>query len=151
MRYLITLLLALSLTSCGTYVMQSSKPQISHVLAVTTAGDTINMPIEEFKRKVEPNYYDNWRFYYNSQWYWGNNWFYGLNDPYWRWRMYQYYYNRPNIYTPKPRVQINGRRGNSNQNIQYNTPRSNNTRSSITPRVPNNNTNLRRDNSNRKN
>jgi hypothetical protein len=162
MKNFILLLILVSFTSCGTYYVQTKRPQISHVLAVTSEGDTINMPIEEFRRKVEPNYYNDWRFYYNSQWYWGNNWFYGLNDPYWRWRIYRNYYNRPKVYTPtppqRPRVQINGRRGSSNQDRQYYTPpninnrsRSNTTRPETKPRVPTNNTRSKRGNSNKRN
>lgn len=153
MRYYILILLTLILTSCGSYTIVSNKqPEIKTLLAVTSAGDTIQVSTDYLYREFNQNPYNysNWRFYWDNSWYWGNAWFYNY-DPYWRYRVYRYnpYRVNPRIrvpnqntvplpprYTPRrvestsprgrrtPQVQPN--RGRSNTQIRkpnYNTPR----------------------------
>ena len=64
MRYLILLLLALSLTSCGVYqVSTTPKVKITKVLTVTSTGDTLAVPIKQFQRYNYNNIFDNYNFF----------------------------------------------------------------------------------------
>jgi len=93
MRKLCVLALVfVSLTSCGTYTV--ARYEVENVLAVTKAGDTIQVPISEFKRQYNYNTFSDWQFYYgNNNWYyWSdwrlryptyNTWYNGWYRPYW--------------------------------------------------------------------
>src|SRR6056300_880442 len=93
MRKLCVLALVfVSLTSCGTYTV--ARYEVENVLAVTKAGDTIQVPISEFKRQYNYNTFSDWQFYYgnNSWYYWSdwrlryptyNTWYNGWYRPYW--------------------------------------------------------------------
>ena len=147
MRYILILFIFITLSSCGTYQIQTTKrPNIESVLAVTSEGDTIQVSTDYLLREFRDNspQYNNWRFYWDNSWYWGNGWFNNY-DPYWNWRISRYrpyrinpiirvpqrttptlplrYRNRTN--TPN-RVESNvrGRRGNTS-NVQPNRGRSN--------------------------
>lgn len=71
MRILIILLL---IVSCGTY---TPKPTIKHVLAVTSEGDTLLLPIDKIRptiyRSVYPLYGRNWDSYYYNGWQYNTN------------------------------------------------------------------------------
>lgn len=107
----------LSLVSCKSYVGIDNSPQT--VLAVTSAGDTVQVPISQFRSNYYDNYYNNWQFYY------GNNWWY-WNDIYLRYPRYSYFYNR--VYVPyyrvytrplvpiRPRIQVNSSNVRVNRN-----------------------------------
>ena len=70
MRYIITLLLALSLTSCGVYqVSTTPKVKITKVLTITATGDTLAVPIKQFQKYNYNTVFDNYRF--NSSLNWG--------------------------------------------------------------------------------
>jgi len=168
MRYIITLLLALSLTSCGVYqVSTTPKVKITKVLTITATGDTLAVPIKQFQKYNYNTVFDNYRFNSNLNWgYWNYPYYgYGWNSLYrpnsW---YYRDFYYKPPVYNyslelpikpQKPRVYINGRRGsnniivtpnrvrnnnnsNSNNNIKINPPRDNNN-TRIYLRPPNNN------------
>ena len=71
MRILIILLL---IVSCGTY---TPKPTIKHVLAVTSEGDTLLLPIDRIRpniyRSIYPIYGRNWDSYYYNRWQYNTN------------------------------------------------------------------------------
>ena len=101
---LITLILCSLLSSCGTYQIHSvrKQPEIKSILAITSAGDTIQVSTDYLYREFNQNPYNysNWRFYWDNSWYWGNGW-YNLYDPYWRLRI-----NRYNPYNLNPRIRV---------------------------------------------
>ena len=120
----------ISLTSCSSY--QVARYEIESVLAVTKAGDTIQVPISELRREYNYNTFSDWQFYYgNNLWY---NWYdWRLRYPTWNMWYYDWYrpygrtiryYNQPTpryiprreVPQPRPRVQINGRRNETNTN-----------------------------------
>ena len=70
MRFIICLILIL-IIGCGTY---TPKPTIKHVLAVTSEGDTLLLPID----KIRPNIYQSIYPLYAREWnpYYYNNWRY---------------------------------------------------------------------------
>jgi hypothetical protein len=73
MRLLICLILIL-IIGCGTY---TPKPTIKHVLAVTSEGDTLLLPID----KIRPNIYQSIYPLYAREWnpYYYNGWRYNTN------------------------------------------------------------------------
>ena len=134
MRYILILLTIITLTSCGTYQLQSvrKQPEIKSVLAVTSEGDTIQVSTDYLTREFRNNspQYNNWRFYWDNSWYWGNGW-YNLYDPYWRLRVYRYnpYRVNPRIRVPQ-RVEVPQRyrpRPNTPNRVESATPRGSNT------------------------
>jgi len=156
MRYIIILLSVLLLSSCGVYQIQTIKrPQITHVLGITSQGDTIQVSVNDIKRQLDINTgsYSNWRFYYDNSWYWGTGWYWnpyynGYFNP--RPRLdYRFYRNNPNRNynfnpiipkkndDPKIRVPIRGPRG-SNNFIEPNRGRNNNSPRVVPPRGNNN-------------
>lgn len=160
MRYLILLLLALSLTSCGVYqVSTTPKVQITKILTITSTGDTLAVPIKQFQKYNYNNIFDNYRFNYSWNWnYWNYPYYgYGWNSLYrpnsW---YYRDFYYRPPVYNyslelplkpQKPRVYVNGRRGSNNIIVTPNRVRNNNnSRSNF-----NDNTNIRQVNPNSNN
>ena len=70
MRIFICIIL-MSIIGCGTY---TPKPIIKHVLAVTSEGDTLLLPID----KIRPNIYQSIYPLYAREWnpYYYNNWRY---------------------------------------------------------------------------
>lgn len=154
MRYILVLLLALLLTSCGSYKIQQRGPEITHVLAITKEGDTLKVPIQELQRDLTPDYYNGYRFYWNNSWWLYNDWYwnYWYQNPRWFYPRYEITIPRNRVrvqtprYTPRPnRVesatprgsrtpQAQPNRGRSNQQPrqpQYNRP----TRTQTTPNV----------------
>jgi hypothetical protein len=105
MRYFFIILSVLLLTSCGSYRIQKRQPEISHLLALTTEGDTIKVPIQELQRDLTPDYYSGYRFYWNNSW-----WLY--NDWYWN-----YYYQNPRWFYPRTQIIV------PNNRIRVQTPR----------------------------
>tara|TARA_R110001632_G_scaffold24423_1_gene68178 strand:- start:43 stop:384 length:342 start_codon:yes stop_codon:yes gene_type:complete len=71
MRILIILLFIIS---CGTY---TPKPTIKHVLAVTSEGDTLLLPIDRIRpniyRSIYPLYGRNFNSYYYNGWEYNTN------------------------------------------------------------------------------
>lgn len=138
-RFFTFLLVFISLTSCGTYTV--ARYDIESVLAVTKSGDTIQVPLSELKKEYNYSTFSDWQFYYgNNNWYlwsdwrlryptysmWYNDWY----RPYWY--RQRYYYQPKTRYIPrrdvpqKPRVQINGRRNETNTNRPRSTQPSQN-------------------------
>ena len=129
MRYILLLLALITLNSCGSYSIVTRQPDISHVMAITTKGDTIRVPIQEFQRRITPEYYNGWNIYWNNSWWMYNDWYwnYWYGNP----RLFQQRYfiqtPRPRVSTPRyqPRVQpqrnqirtpqVQPNRGRSNQ------------------------------------
>lgn len=96
-KILLFLLILPFFISCGVYEM-SSQPRITHILAINSVGETVNIPINTIILRNDPYFYTNWRFYWGNQWYWGYNWWNQVYDPYWRPRLHRYYRNyRPNL------------------------------------------------------
>ena len=127
-RLSILALVFVTMTSCSSYTV--ARYEIENVLAVTKAGDTIQVPLSELKRQYNYNTFSDWQFYYgNNLWY---NWYdWRLRYPTWNMWYYDWYrpygrtigyYNQPKTrYVPRrevpqtrPRVQINGRRNETN-------------------------------------
>lgn len=93
---------------------------ITHVIGINDAGDTIQVPIRELRREFrndfQSNQYNNWQFYWGNNWYWGNIWYpyYFLPHQYqysyryhywdsWYWRRNQVIINQPRqIQPPRP-------------------------------------------------
>tara|TARA_R110002020_G_scaffold118645_2_gene271094 strand:- start:189 stop:536 length:348 start_codon:yes stop_codon:yes gene_type:complete len=71
MRVILVLLFVIS---CGTY---TPKPTIKHVLAVTSEGDTLLLPIDKIRpniyRSIYPLYGRNWDSYYYNGWQYNTN------------------------------------------------------------------------------
>jgi len=153
MRYIFIILSALILTSCGSYRIQTRQPQISHVLAVTTEGDTLKVPIQSLQRNLTPDYYSGYRFYWNNSWWLYNDWYwnYYYQNPRWFYPRTQIVVprNRVRVQTPRytpqkqirvprqpqrrtPQVQPNRGRSNQTRQPQYVRPR---TRTQTTPNV----------------
>ena len=105
MKNLLLLLIILLVSSCTSYTrLQSAR--VTHVLAITESGDTIQVPMRELRREFQPDYYNNWQFYWGNNWYWGNVWYPHHFSPY----QYRYWDNwywprTPIIINPTPRVQ----------------------------------------------
>lgn len=153
MRYFFIILSVLLFTSCGSYRIETRQPQISHVLALTTEGDTIKVPIQELQRDLTPDYYNGYRFYWNNSWWLYNDWYwnYYYQNPRWFYPRTQIIIprNRVKVSTPRyiprhfdnrsetplrnPQVQPN--RGRSNQTRQPQYVRPSNTRTQTTPNV----------------
>lgn len=85
MKYICSIgILFVSLVSCGTYQYSSNGKQVKSVLAITEAGDTVNVPYRDFVRE-RYSFYP--RYQWNNNWYW-NNWMYDrwrYPEFYWRW------------------------------------------------------------------
>ena len=68
------LLILFFIVSCGTY---TPKPTIKHVLAVTSEGDTLLLPIDRIRpniyRSIYPLYGRNWDSYYYNGWQYNTN------------------------------------------------------------------------------
>jgi len=86
-KYLLLLLLILTLTSCSSYQVNDNR--IASILAVTEKGDTISVPYRKF---LTDRYTEYTRFNWNNNWYW-NNWRYD-----WQWRNNYWYYGQLDYY-----------------------------------------------------
>ena len=68
------LLILFFIVSCGTY---TPRPTIKHVLAVTSEGDTLLLPIDRIRpniyRSIYPLYGRNWDSYYYNRWQYNSN------------------------------------------------------------------------------
>jgi hypothetical protein len=68
------LLILFFIVSCGTY---TPKPTIKHVLAVTSEGDTLLLPIDKIRpniyRSIYPLYGRSWNSYYYNGWQYNTN------------------------------------------------------------------------------
>lgn len=104
MRYFIILLLSIVITSCGSYRFQQRGPEITHVLALTSEGDTLKVPIQDLQRKLTPDYYDGYRFYWNNSWWLYSDWYWNYWYPNPRLYSPRYYIQRPKVVTPQPRT-----------------------------------------------
>ena len=142
MRYLFTILSVILLTSCGSYRIQVREPQISNVLAITTEGDTIQVPIQALQRNLTPDYYSGYRFYWNNSWWMYNDWYwnYYYQNPRWFYPRYQIRVPnyRPKVSTPRYTPQRQPRRVEVPRQSQRRTPQvqPNRGRSNQTPRQP---------------
>lgn len=101
MKRLIAIIFLLFFTSCSSYLYNGKeKIEVTHVLALTSTGDTLKIPIDKIRPNVYYNvigydYYRPYR-YYNPYYY--NN--------------YNYHYNSGGrTYTPPPN---NNNKGNDN-------------------------------------
>lgn len=119
MRFILLILSFVLLSSCGSYRIQQRGPEITHVLALTKEGDTLKVPIEEFQRKLTPDYYDGYRFYWNNSWWLYNDWYwnYWYQNPQWFYPRTQIVVprNRTRVQTPRYTPQVQPNRGRSNQ------------------------------------
>lgn len=101
MRYIFILISVLLLSSCGSYQIQVRQPEISHVLAITKEGDTIQVPIEALQRNLTPDTFTGYRFYWNNSLWMYNDWYwnYWYNNPQW-------FHPRFQVRTPRNRVRV---------------------------------------------
>ena len=88
-QWLSTGLFALLFISCISYYPSSYK--VESVLAVTSKGDTIQMPLSQLRREYNYDTFNNWQFYYGNNWWLWNDWRY-------RYPSYNLWYN--NWYNP---------------------------------------------------
>jgi len=130
-QWLSTGIFALLFVSCISYYPASYRAE--SILAVTKAGDTIQLPISELRRQYNFNTYSDWQFYYgNNSWYYWSDW--RLRYP-----SYSIWYNdwyRPYWYQSRPYVQPQTRyiprrevpqtRPNQPQRSRVTTPRGSN-------------------------
>lgn len=124
MRYLV-ILLAFLITGCVSYYPASYR--VESVLAVTSKGDTIQMPLSQIKRQYDYNTYSNWQFYYGNNWWLWNNWPYRYSTPYYNWNRFSYVPRRP---ATRPQTQPQRRP----QRPRVATPRG--SKPNYTPRPP---------------
>jgi hypothetical protein len=125
MKNLLILLSVVLLSSCSSYTRIQGE-RVTHVLAITENGDTIQVPMNQLRREVQPDYYNNWQFYWGNNWYWGNVWYPHYFSPY-RYRYWDdWYWRNPRVYTPvPPRRESNIRREQiSPRRVTPSTPRS---------------------------
>src|SRR6056300_185487 len=108
-------LIFVSLTSCSTY--QVARYEVENILAVTKAGDTIQVPISEFRRQYNYDTYSNWQFYYGNSWWYWNDWRYRYPN-YNLWRYYDHtptrFHFRPQTQPQRQIARIKGRRNETN-------------------------------------
>jgi hypothetical protein len=125
MRYILTILSVLLLTSCLSYRIETRQPELRNVLGVTTEGDTIQVPMDYFGDRVTPQYnYDIEYFFWRDSW-----WLYNQNFHSNRW----WWYNQP-VWIGRPNNIFIPRYNSPRQRPQrYQSPTRNNPRS--TPRV----------------
>ena len=101
---MVLIILMGALSSCSPYMYRGKQVVVTHVLALTEAGDTIKIPINQIKPNVTYNVlgydyyrpYTSWRPYYN--------------DPYYH----------PNTYTPRYRPS-NSNNSTSNYSLPSNS------------------------------
>lgn len=101
MKRLLIVVLLLGLSSCGSYRIQQSRPEVSHILAITNQGDTIQVPIEEFQRRLTPQDYSGWNIYWNNSWWMYNDWYWNYWNPNPRWFTPRYQIYRPRVVVPQ--------------------------------------------------
>ena len=124
-QWLSTGLFVLLLTSCGSFTHTSYR--VESVLAVTSKGDTIQMPLSQIRRQYDYNTYSNWQFYYGNNWWFWNTWPYRYSTPYYNWNRFTYVPRRP---ATRPQTQPQRRP----QRARVATPRG--SRPNYTPRTP---------------
>jgi len=101
-HFVILILASILLVGCVTY-RQPTIPKVISVLAITSEGDTIQVPTDYLERefRTNPGTYSNWRFQWDNTWYWGNGWF-NYYNPYWY--NPRFYYPQRQIIIQRPRV-----------------------------------------------
>jgi hypothetical protein len=116
MKNILLIFLIVLVSSCTSYTRLQGN-RVTHVLAITQTGDTVQVPMNQLRREFEPTYYNNWQFYWGNNWYWGNVWYpyyfspyrHGYwNDWYWR-RQPVMVYPTPNRVAPPRREHIPSR------------------------------------------
>ena len=112
-------------SSCVSYYPASYR--VESVLAVTSKGDTIQMPLSQIRKQYDYNTYSNWQFYYGNNWWLWNNWPYRYSTPYYNWNRFSYVPRRP---ATRPQIQPQRRP----QRSRVTTPRG--SRPNYTPRPP---------------
>tara|TARA_R110001592_G_scaffold301175_1_gene572535 strand:+ start:466 stop:882 length:417 start_codon:yes stop_codon:yes gene_type:complete len=103
MKKIIIIALTLVLTSCGSTYDLSTDYRIKSILTITEAGDTLAVPVRDFKfrildrRIIELIDRDPFRYQYRQNWFNGNYNSYPIPN-------YNrgYNYNKPNLLKPKP-------------------------------------------------
>ena len=103
MKKIIIIALTLVLTSCGSTYDLSTDYRIKSILTITEAGDTLAVPVRDFKfrildrRIIELIDRDPFRYQYRQNWFNGNYNSYPIPN-------YNrgYNYNKPNLVKPKP-------------------------------------------------
>ena len=101
MKHILIILFVLLFTSCGSYKIHQRHPQVSNILAITNEGDTIQVPIQEFQRRLTPQDYSGWNIYWNNSWWMYNDWYWNYWNPNPKFFTPRYY-----IHTPRPRVVV---------------------------------------------
>ena len=103
------LLIPFLLTGCFTTYDWSSHTRVNQpqtVLAVTSLGDTVQVPINQFgvNYNSQPTYYTDWRFYWRGEWHPPYTYYryYYVPTPYRYYTPYKTNYNPPKI-DSKPR------------------------------------------------
>lgn len=123
-------LIFLSLGGCGTYqIATQPRVKVEKLLAINSAGDTVQVSIDRVLREYSYGSYQNWSFNWNNQWYPNQAFpYYFYSNPY-RWygsTIYNRPYIGPSVTVPlnRPRTIIKGRRGSNNleRNDQFNRP-----------------------------
>ena len=110
-QWLATGFFVLLLTSCVSYYPSSYRAE--SVLAVTKAGDTVQVPISQLQKQYNYNTYSDWQFYYgNNNWYLWSDWrlryptyslwYYDWYRPYGR--TFRYYNQPKTRYIPRREV-----------------------------------------------
>src|SRR5210317_442366 len=104
-RLSILALVFVTITSCSSYTI--ARYEVENILAVTKTGDTIQVPLSEFRRQYNYDTYSNWQFYYGNSWWYWNDWRYCYPN-YNLWRYYNYhptrFYFRPQTQPQRPRT-----------------------------------------------
>lgn len=143
-KLLFILLVLLTVSSCKIYTYPQQ--EISHVLAVTKQGDTIQVPLRELQRDLTPDYYNGYQFYWNNSWLYYNDWyynyFYRFQRPYIPFRQpriktpkYQQPKNYPLPSPPRRTPQVQPNRGRSNNQVRIQPRQNVQPRTRTTPNV----------------
>tara|TARA_R100000541_G_scaffold13654_1_gene22951 strand:- start:355 stop:774 length:420 start_codon:yes stop_codon:yes gene_type:complete len=103
MKKIIIITLTLVLTSCGSTYDFSTDYRIKSILTITEAGDTLAVPVRDFKfrildrRIIELIDRDPFRYQYRQNWFQGNYNSYPIPN-----YNHRNNYNKPNLVKPKP-------------------------------------------------
>jgi hypothetical protein len=101
MKHILIILFVLLFTSCGSYKIHQRHPQVSNILAITNEGDTIQVPIQEFQRRLTPQDYSGWNIYWNNSWWMYNDWYWNYWNPNPRLFTPRYYIYTPRVVVPQ--------------------------------------------------
>lgn len=89
------LIILLSIFAAGCVSYYPASYRVESVLAVTSKGDTIQMPLSQIRKQYDYTTYSNWQFYYGNNWWLWNNWPYRYSTPYYNWNRFNYVPRRP--------------------------------------------------------